>query len=150
MGCSSRSWPWIRFSENDIISWGFAMQCRIVLPLDERRCWQVYSITHSTPHTVSENTTSQVFLWAQKQGPWPTGCKSMILLHFPPLSSLLNISSYLFMAVTRLIYLAISSPINFFTRIRVTSCCVTKTIYIGLSVWCRDVPSIKAREALLY
>lgn len=41
-GDPSTSWSWISFLADDIICWGFALLCSIVLPLDEGELWQGY------------------------------------------------------------------------------------------------------------
>lgn len=93
----SASWSWIRFLVDDIIFWGFALLCGIVLPLDKGELWQ--GCTKSTNNiSLEQNGPPLKFSFGPTaQDDRPTGCKS-ILIYFPQMTFLLKIKESFMMS----------------------------------------------------
>lgn len=111
----STSWSWIRILVDDIIFWGFALLCSIVLPLDKKELWQ--GRTQSTNNISLEQRIPllKFSFGLTTQRSWPLGCKG-ILIYFPQMTFLLKLKALpdvffsisLFMVVTMWIYLDFS------------------------------------------
>lgn len=78
---------------DDIIFWGFALLCSIVLSLDKRELWQGYMQSTNNISLEQRMPPLKFSFGPTTQADWPAGCKST-LIYLPQKAFLLKLKVF--------------------------------------------------------